>query len=137
MLNDLIERHLGITHNDCKEQIRNDLRDAAGVLWLGLHYRRRPTGGSKLAALYGKAELLAQVHEDLSGLDTDTCGLLEEQAGEDKSLSELFPTEEWFPQKLAVLSDRPKEEMEAILAKAIPDGGLPRRHGERPLRTRA
>jgi hypothetical protein len=93
MLDDLIERHLGVTHNDRKERIRERLREYLRRLWMGLHHRRRPSGKSKLAALRDKAELLAKVHEDLGRLDSDTRGRLQAQASADKRLDEMWPQE--------------------------------------------
>ena len=54
MLDGLIWTHLGIARQGHRERARKQLRKVLGVLWFGLHYRGRPTGGSKLAALKGK-----------------------------------------------------------------------------------
>jgi hypothetical protein len=93
MLDDLIERHLGVTHNDRKERTRERLREYLSRLWMGEHHRTRPTGESKRAALRGIAKRLAQVHEDLGRLDRDTRLRLQEQAGADKRLHEMWPQE--------------------------------------------
>ena len=77
MLDGLIQKHLRVTGQGPRERVHKQLRDVLGVLWLGLHYRGRPTGGSKLAALKGKAEPLRQFHDALCGLDADSRRLLE------------------------------------------------------------
>jgi hypothetical protein len=94
-LDGLIQKHLRVTGQGPRERARKQLRKVLGVLWFGLHYRGRPTGGSKLAALKGKAEPLRQFHDALCGLDADSRRLLEAQAAKDESFDELFPPEDW------------------------------------------
>jgi hypothetical protein len=95
MLDGLIWRHLGIAGQGPRERARKQLRDALGVLWLGLHYRGRPTGGSKLAALDGIAERFRQDRDALCRLDADSRRLLEAQLAKNESFDELFPPEDW------------------------------------------
>lgn len=95
MLDGLIWKHLGIAEQGPREQARKQLRKILRVLWFGLHYRGRPTGGSKLAALKGKAEPSRQFHDALCGLDADSRRLLEAQAAKDESFDERFPPEDW------------------------------------------
>ena len=79
MLDGLIWKHLGIARQGPRERVRKQLRNVLGVLWFGLHYRGRPTGGSKLAALKGIAERFRQDRDALCRLDADSRRLLEAQ----------------------------------------------------------
>ena len=95
MLDGLIWRHLGIAGQGPRERARKQLRKVLGVLWFGLHYRGRPTGGSKLAALKGKAEPLRQFHDALRRLDADSRRLLEAQLAKNPTFIEVFPPMDW------------------------------------------
>ena len=95
MLDGLIQKHLRVTGQGPRERVRKQLRNVLGVLWLGLHYRGRPTGGSKLAALKGKAEPLRQFHDALCRLDADSRRLLEAQLAKNPTFIEVFPPMDW------------------------------------------
>jgi len=95
MLDGLIWKHLGIARQGPREPARKQLRKVLGELWFGLHYRGRPTGGSKRAALKGKAEPLRQFHDALCGLDADSRRLLEAQLAKNPTFIEVFPPMDW------------------------------------------
>jgi hypothetical protein len=95
MLDGLIWKHLGIARQGPRERARKQLRKVLGVLWFGLHYRGRPTGRSKLAALRGKAEPLRQFHDALRRLDADSRRLLEAQLAKNPTFIEVFPPMDW------------------------------------------
>jgi hypothetical protein len=105
VLNRRICEHLHISEGAETQRIAKQLRNRLGRLWLALHYRGRPTGGSSLAALAGKAEGLRKIVEEFRALDTDTRRLLEARAAEDEMFSEEFPPEDWLAQDLVASSD--------------------------------
>ncbi len=94
-LDGLIQKHLRVTGQGPRERVRKQLRNVLEVLWLGLHYRGRPTGGSKLAALDGIAERFRQDRDALCRLDADSRRLLEAQFAKNPTFIELFPPEDW------------------------------------------
>jgi hypothetical protein len=122
MLNGLIERHLRIESGRGKQVMRERLRGGCGWLWLGLHHRRRPTGGSLRASLGKPLGPLKKARRLLLALDADSRWLLEEQAAKDERFSELFPSMDWAPQALVAPPDWPKAKAEAILDGIVPDG---------------
>ena len=94
-LDGLIQKHLRVTRQGPRERVRKQLRNVLGVLWLGLHYRGRPTGGSKLAALDGIAERFRQDRDALCRLDADSRRLLEAQLAKNPTFIEVFPPMDW------------------------------------------
>ena len=94
-LDGLIQKHLRVTRQGPRERVRKQLRNVLGVLWLGLHYRGRPTGGSKLAALDGIAERFRQDRDALCKLDADSRRLLEAQLAKNPTFIEVFPPIDW------------------------------------------
>jgi hypothetical protein len=78
----LIADHLG-THSAARTaEIRKRLEHILGSLRLWLHYRERPTGGSKIAALRKAQKALKAVSDVLRTLDAESRRMIE-QASED------------------------------------------------------
>jgi hypothetical protein len=91
VLDEIIGKHLRIDSDQGREKARRLMRDILGVLWLGLHYRSRPTGGSKISALKAAESTLEKAHKLVMALDADSRRLIEAEAGKDSALQEFFP----------------------------------------------
>jgi hypothetical protein len=95
MLNKCILKHLRVRDARMRRGIREELIKILETLWLGLYYRGRPTGGSKLAALSSVEKTLREAYGAVATLDADSRRLTEEQLGKRKKLDAYFPPMDW------------------------------------------
>lgn len=130
LLDELIRKHLHVENDAHKKKMRKGLRDILSVLWFGLHYRSRPTGGSKKTAIGKAEEALKLAVEALNALDADSRRLLEAQAevGDDErfdnfvrpydrywvALQSLSALREWVGKGRATIRDSDRGRTEEI-----------------------